>query len=361
MANIIDYLMWRGDLTFKRDPLNEIDGAVLSRLTYQRFEMLEKSPEKMTLSEAVGKILLIPDIEEKTLFKDDYAFMKEIIKTERFKNLIILNYIDIIQKENQTQFSAITLLDRECGILLVFYRGTDNTIVGWKEDFNMAFVTPLPGQIKAVEYLEAMSGKGSGKIYVGGHSKGGNLAVYAAAFAPTDVQKKIERVFNYDGPGFDETIIKEGGFDRIKDRISTYVPQSSVVGMLLEHEEDYTIVHSERTFIMQHDLYSWDVTGKNFLILEKVDDSSRFVDQTLKDWLKNMDKEEREAFVEGIFTVMEKGNYSTLREMKENWLSSGVNMIKGAMELSPEARKSVGEAFSLLLKSSKLSLMNFKK
>ncbi len=361
MANIIDYLVWRGDLSFERDPLNEVDGAILARLTYQRFEMLDEPLENKTLSSAVERILSIPGIEEKTLFKNDYDFMKKIVISPRFKDLVIINYTDIIQKENQTQFSALTLLDDKNNTLLVFYRGTDNTLVGWQEDFNMAFVTPLPGQIKAVEYLEEMSGKTDGRIYVGGHSKGGNLAVYAGAFAPEKLQDRIERVFNYDGPGFEEKIIKEGGFDRMKGRISTFVPQSSVVGMLLEHEEDYTIVHSERTFIMQHDIYSWDVEGKSFQILEEVDDSSRFVDLTLKEWLKNMDKDEREAFVEGIFTVMEKGNYSTLREMKENWLSSGMNMIKGAMELTPEQRKSVTEALSLLLKSSKLSLMNFKK
>ncbi len=361
MANIIDYLLWRGDLKFSADPLNEVDGAVLSRLTYQRFELLTPPVNGKTVGEALCDILLLPSIEEKTLFKNDYDFMKALVKAERFMHLKILDYTDIVEKENQTQFSALTLLDKDTKSLLVFYRGTDNTIVGWKEDFNMAFVTPLPGQLMAEKYLEKMSLSHSGRIFVGGHSKGGNLALFASAFAPESIQKRIDKVFNYDGPGFDESIIKESGFTQIRKKVYTFVPQSSVVGMLLEHEGDYTIVHSERTFIMQHDIYSWDVEGKRFTVLEEVDGSSRFVDNTLKDWLKKMDKPEREAFVDGIFTVMESGNYTTLREMKENWLSSGLSMVKGAVNLPPEKRKSVLEAFSLLLKSSKLALVAFRK
>lgn len=359
MANIIDYLEWRGDITFNSDPLNEVDGAVLSRLTYQRFEFLSHPIKNMTLESVISEILNLPGIEEKTLFKDDYNFMNVIVKAERFKNLIILDYTNTI--EDETQFSALTLLDKTTDTLLVFFRGTDNTLVGWKEDFNMAFVTPLPGQLKAEKYLERMSRETDGKIFVGGHSKGGNLALFASSFVSQSIQKRIERVFNYDGPGFEESVIKDSGFERIRNKVSTYVPQSSVVGMLLEHEEDYTIVHSERTFIMQHDIYSWDVKGKSFEVLEKVDGSSLFVDHTLKDWLKKMDRKEREAFVDCIFSVMESGKYSTLREMKENWLLSGMGMIKGVMNLTPEERKSVTEAFSLLFKSSKLTLLGIKK
>lgn len=359
MANIIDYVVWRGDLTFECDPLNEVDGAVLSRLTYQRYEYLKSPVIGKSLGDTLREILAIPGIEEKVLYKGDWEFMNAVAGSKRFCNLTVLDYTDTI--EDETQFSALTLLDKSTDTLLVFFRGTDNTLVGWKEDFNMAFVTPLPGQIRAKEYLERMSALSPGKIYVGGHSKGGNLALFSSAFASASVQERIGLVFNYDGPGFEESVIKNSGIEKIKNRIRTFVPQSSVVGMLLEHEEDYTIVHSERTFIMQHDIYSWDVTGKSFEVLEEVDGSSRFVDHTLKDWLKKMDKEEREAFVDCIFSVMESGNYSTLREMKENWLTSGMGMLKGIMNLSPEQRKSVTEAFSLLFKSSKLTLLTFRK
>jgi len=395
MANIIDYLEWRGDLSFKANPLNEIDGAILARLTYQRFEMLSHPVEGAMLSNTIKEILALHNIEEKTLIKNDYDFMKAIAKSERFKNLTILDYTNMIEKESQTQFSAITLLveesedcdksedkneaqdknatqDKSDGknedksavydnkTLLVFFRGTDNTLVGWKEDFNMGFMTFLPGQVKAADYLTKMSKLSNGKIIVGGHSKGGNLAVFASAFTTKDVQKRIEKVFNYDGPGFDETVIKKEGYERICSCIETFVPQSSVVGMLLEHEEKYIIVHSSRTGLWQHDIYSWDLLGAKFCILEEVDNSSRFIDYTLKEWIKSMSKEERESFVDAIFSVMANGNYATLREMKENWVSSGMGMIKGVMNLTPESRKSVGEALSLLVKSSKLGLLNFK-
>lgn len=360
MANIIDYLQWRGDLSFTADPLNEIDGAILARLTYQRFEMLPEPLEGTKLSSAIEEILALPNIEEKTLIKSDYDFMSTIVKSARFKNLVILNYTNIIEKESQTQFSALTLHDKENNTLLVFFRGTDNTLVGWKEDFNMGFMTALPGQLKAAEYLSQMSKLTTGRIIVGGHSKGGNLAVFASAFTTQDVQTRIDKVFNYDGPGFDESVIQKEGYERICSCISTFVPQSSVVGMLLEHEEKYIIVHSSRTGLWQHDIYSWDLLGSKFDILEEVDNSSKFIDYTLKSWIKSMSKEERESFVDAIFSVMETGNYATLREMKENWVSSGMGIIKGVMNLSPESRKSVTEAVSLLLKSSQLGLMTFK-
>ncbi len=361
MANIIDYLEWRGDLKTIIDPLNEVDAAILARLTYQRFEMLEESVKNMKLESALERILAIENIENKTLMKSDYDFMKALLKSTRFKDFVILDYTDRIEKESQTQFSALTLLDKDTGVLLVFFRGTDNTLVGWKEDFNMAFVIPLPGQIMAKEYLETMSALTRGDIIVGGHSKGGNLALYASAFADEDTQRRIRHVYNFDGPGFDEETIKNEGFKRIQKSISTYVPQSSVVGMLLEHEEEYRVVHSTRSGLWQHDIYSWEVKTKAFEVLEEVDNSSRFVDYTLKSWLKNMSKEEREGFVDALFSVMEKGNYSTLREMRENWLISGVGMLKGAMDLTPDERKRITEGVSLLLKSSKVGLLNFRK
>ncbi len=361
MANIIDYLEWRGDLKTIIEPINEVDAAILSRLTYQRFEMLKKSIKNTPLESALTRILAIDDIENKTLIKSDYDFMLSLLKCQRFKDLIILDYTDRIEKESQIQFSALTLLDKDTGVLFVFFRGTDNTLVGWKEDFNMAFVIPLPGQIMAKEYLKNMSALTKGDIIVGGHSKGGNLALYASAFVEESVQKRIRHVYNFDGPGFDEETIKNPGFERIKKSVSTYVPQSSVVGMLLEHEEEYRVVHSSRSGLWQHDIYSWEVKRKEFEILEEVDNSSRFIDYTLKSWLKNMSKEEREGFVDALFSVMEKGNYSTLREMRENWLPSGMGIIKGALDLTPEERKRISEGVSLLLKSSKIGLLNFRK
>ncbi len=361
MANIIDYLEWRGDLKTIIDPLNEVDAALLARLTYQRFEMLEGSVKNLRLEDALERILELDDIENKTLMKSDYDFMKALVKSSRFKDFVILDYTDRIEKESQTQFSALTLLDNDTGVLFVFFRGTDNTLVGWKEDFNMAFVIPLPGQIMAKEYLLSMSALTKGDIIVGGHSKGGNLALYASAFVDEDTQKRIRQVYNFDGPGFDEETVKDEGFKRIEKSISTYVPQSSVVGMLLEHEEEYMVVHSTRSGLWQHDIYSWEVKRKEFEILDEVDNSSRFVDYTLKAWLKNMSKKEREGFVDALFSIMKGGNYSTLKELRENWPISGVGMLKGAINLTPEEKKRISEGITLLLKSSQIGLLNFLK
>lgn len=356
MANIIDYLSWRGDLSLSNDPINEIDGAILARLAYMRYEKINIKKNE-SLYSALKTILSLPNIENIQLIEGDSSLMKTIIGTKRFSSFVIIDYTNEIDEKTQTQFSAITLLEKESKTLFVLFRGTDNTLVGWKEDFNMAFSTPLIGQIKAVDYLTKMSSTiENNSIIVSGHSKGGNLAVFASSFVDKKVQDKIEVVFNFDGPGFDERTIKEKGYEAICSKIKTFVPQSSVVGMLLEHEEKYTVVHSENISIMQHDIYSWSLLANHFIHLDTVDNSSRFIDYTLKTWLKSMDEDEREKLIDGIYSVMVESNAKTLKELKENWLKSSKGIIKATINLDSETKKAVSSALSSLLKSSKFAL-----
>ncbi len=356
--NIFDYLNWRGDLSFRQSPFNEVDGAVLAKLSYLPLErVLEQgSTEAVSIADAAKKLLALPNIEASFMRREDSPLLSAVAESPRFCNMGIFNCVNRFDPESQTQFFALTIRLSESELYVAF-RGTDNTLVGWKEDFNMCFVCPVPAQKLAVEYLEATVKNSVGRITVGGHSKGGNLAVYAAAFVSPAAQLRVQAIYNYDGPGFDDKVLSTEGYKNICERVSTIVPQSSIVGMLLGHEEKYTIVHSEQNGIMQHDLCSWNVRQSTFKSLETVDNSSKFIDRTLKSWLAEMDYAEREKFVDGVYAVMCETHTNSIREMNSHKLANLRTVIKSTKKMDDETREAVLKALRLLLKSTKASLV----
>ena len=358
MANIKDYLYWRGDLTFEQCAFNEVDGVILSRLSYAPYELvIDELPQSFhTIGRTSEAMLSFPDIAKHVVLPEDVNLLKEIRKSNRFKDLKVLFCDSQLDVESQTQFFGVTYkLSDE--LYYVVYRGTDNTLVGWKEDFNMGFVCPVPAQKLADEYLERVAAELEGSLIVGGHSKGGNLAVYAAAFCHDDIQPRIRTVYNFDGPGFDETVLTAPGYKRICDRVKTYVPQSSIVGMLLGHEEKYTIVHSTHTVMpLQHDTYTWDINRDRFVYLETVTNSSKFLDSTLKGWIAALDVEQREKVVDTVYTVLKETNALTLRELSENWLATTRAIVKSIKNLDDETKKIVSEALRSLMKCARDAL-----
>ena len=224
-------------------------------------------------------------------------------------------YRNELLPEMESQFAAVTWL-LPGGSALITYRGTDTTLTGWKEDFNMSFQTCVPAQEKALWYLEAFAkGHPTMPILVAGHSKGGNMAVYAAARCQPELQARLTAVHNHDGPGFQAAILREPGYREVLTRVRTFVPQSSVVGMLLEHEESYTVVRSRQLSLLQHDPYSWEVLGGDFICLEEVDENSRFLDGTIKTWLGQTSLQERNDFVDAVFELLTLGEIDDLRDV----------------------------------------------
>lgn len=358
MAGIIDYLEWRGDLPLSSYPFNEVDGGILARLAYLKLELTGKEWQGKSLKDALEALLPLPESEKG---KNDDAFIKALSSSSRFSSLIILDYTSLLESGSQTQFAALTLKDKKSGRIYLFYRGTDNTILGLKEDFNMSFMTVIPGQIKALEYLKTVMERYDGTFVLGGHSKGGNFALYASSFIDEESQKRIEAIYNYDGPGFEESLIETEGYRRICPLVSSFIPQTSIVGMMLEHEEKYTFVHSSGSGVGQHNIYSWDVKRTSFVHLDGVDYSSRFIDGALKSWLKNLDREKRGEFIDAVYTVMEASGAETLKELRDKWFASGIKIFKEYRSLPPETRKTMSEAMGVLFRSSKESLKNLRK
>ncbi len=341
MADCFDYLDWRGDVPFRAAAPNEIDGMLLSRFSYLPFELVGQNA-KLSIGDATRKMLEAEDLERHLVSHKDKRLIEAFGTSERFSNLIFFGYENKIDIESETQFSAVTIKLLP-NLYYVAFRGTDDTFIGWKENFNMSFTFPVPAQALAVKYLEKIAGKLHGRFVCGGHSKGGNLAVYAASFCKKSVQKRIVAVENFDGPGFDERVLSQPGYLAIRERIRTFVPKSSVVGMLLSHEEEYTIVDSETTGILQHDTYSWITLRDRFKYLEKVTDASRFLDLTLKEWISSISEEKREQFIDALYDVISETKVQTLSEFSENWLANTLTVARSLRNLDDDTKKLLGE------------------
>lgn len=349
MSNIFDYISWRGDLDFKENRFNEIDNLILSRIAYFPFDNY-LAEEKITLDEVYKKMKTNLK-KDNYLQKEDIEFLPLLAKSKRFSKIKISDYINKIDEKKEKQFSAITITLPNDYIYVAF-RGTDNTIVGWKEDFNMSFQDLVPSQIDAVKYLENVGKKYREKLIVGGHSKGGNLAVYAAMCCSRKIEEKIEAVYNNDGPGFQENIINSREYKNIVKKVHTYMPQSSIIGRLLNHKEKCIILKSTQSGIMQHDLYTWQLLGTKF-IRDELTTSSDFMDNTITKWLKEVDNQKREKFIDTLFEILTQTNIRTLNEMGKNKLHTAKMILISYKNIDEQSKKIILETLNALFNAAK--------
>ena len=346
MANLFDYLAWRGDLPFDAVGFNEIDGMILARFAYADFEHAAPMQNgEASLGEVAWALA-----EKQTEKTDDLALLRTLAESERFRSLRLSDYENRFDAETQTQFSAITVRLTE-GVSYLAFRGTDTTLVGWKENFNMAFLCPVPSQREAADYL-ARAAQKKGRLILGGHSKGGNLAVYAAALCKPSVQQRIDAVYNYDGPGFEASVLHSEGYRQILPRVHTFVPQSSIIGMLLEHGEKITVVHSTRTNgLQQHDLCSWEVLPRGFLCMEERTSSSRFIDATVSAWLAEIDYAQRKCVIDTVYGALEQTHAQTLQELSERRFAATKAVLRAARHFDEETKNAVTQTLRLLMRS----------
>lgn len=316
MATIFDYLKWRGDLTFTQDPLNAVDALIFSTLSYIRFGGTEAALPRapVTLKAAAEEFFAQEDHETRCRVQRDLDLLHEAVQTKRFGDSQICMYRDLLVPEQETQFAAMTFL-LDDGSMFLAFRGTDNTLVGWKEDFNMTFQQTVPAQRLALQYTRDVALEYLRPMYLGGHSKGGNLAVFAAARSSPMLQQRMLGIYNHDGPGFTSYLMGDPGYLAMVPRIKTCIPQSSVIGMLLEHEEPYTVIRSKSVGLLQHDPYTWDVLGKDFLPVEEITEGSQFVDATIKTWFSEMTSQERGQLVDVMYALLGSGGAENVYEL----------------------------------------------
>ncbi len=358
MANIMDYLDWRGDLTLAASPFNEVDGLILAELSFINFEGIVPPPELgrgVPLREAAdayfarhggGEIdmgVLVPDRIPDLLCR--------MARSARFGSMLVSGYCELLDDVREQQFAALTV-ELGDGSIYIAYRGTDDTIVGWKEDLNMGYLEVIPSQTRALEYLGRMTQQyPDAKLRIGGHSKGGNLSVYAAVKAPAAVQERIVQVYNNDGPGFAKPLTGTPEHARVADRILTVVPQSSVVGQLLEHERTAEVVRSDAEGVMQHDGFSWQVERDHFVHLDGFSREGKVIDETLESWEESLSPEQRKAFAGALYTVLTASGARTLSDLNGDKLKSAVTMLKTYSSLDRETRRVLSGSLRALVGS----------
>lgn len=357
MSNLMDYLDWRGDLAFREAPFNEVDNLILAQLVYVEFAGIVPAPGEegtITVKEACELFFAAHDrkeiMERVSMTKTAAFVLEKMAQTERFCNTQLFGYINDISKEEQSQFSVVCVrLDDKS--IYVSFSGTDNTIVGWRENFNMGYLSETPGQLKAVDYLNHIVKEDWKKIRVGGHSKGGNLSVYASVKCDRNIQKRIVKVYSNDGPGFSEEMIQSREYQRMLPKIKTILPESSIVGMLLEHQEKFEVVKSSQSGIQQHDAMSWEVLGSHFVYVEKVAPQSILLDETMKKWIFQLTKEQREEIVDTVFSMLDDAKIYTVDDFYNSKWKKVQELMKAKSKLSPETQELFSQALRMLWKT----------
>lgn len=359
MKDLYEYISWRGDLDFKQAEFNNLDALVLSMLSYINFDNLlakERQKNKISLRDAATFYQKPKDSEmEIHMIRENMNFFMAVSKTKRFGNLFLRHYSSETYVEKTLQFAAIEFLLND-GTVFISFRGTDDTLVGWMEDLNMGYLEIVPSQQRAVEYLERTQKYRLKKIRLGGHSKGGNLAVYSSAFVSKQIQARILNIYNFDGPGFHKSILESSGYKIIMPKIKTFVPETSIVGRLLWHQEDPLIIKSVEIGIFQHDPFSWKIKYMDFLYSEKLDTSSRILEEAVHNWLIKLEPEKRKEFVRTIFSLFEVNRIYSIKQFKSQKIQILKELMTTYNALPKHDKKMMQETINLLLNETKKSL-----
>ena len=309
MPNLHDYILWRGDLSFEQDPLNEVDMLLLSQLSYVAFGPFVPGPtlfpQYVTLQAAAQRLL---EYDSEGTLIHQHAFMWKNIRkllemaaaSRRFGYIRLCAYVDELSDESQ--FAALCM-DIGDDVKAVAFRGTDDSIAGWKEDLLMVLDDPIPAQKRAAEYLRQLMDEIQSDVVLTGHSKGGNLAVFAAVHLPPDKRARIRMIANLDGPGFSRSLQGEAGYEDVREKICVLLPESSVVGRLLEQEADFRIVKASALGILQHDAFTWQVQGPSLVRAERLTASSEYLSCVIRAWLDKLDTLQRKEFLEAVFAM----------------------------------------------------------
>lgn len=349
MSNIIDYLTWRGDIPLASMPFNAADNLVLSLLAYIQFENVISKDDKLTVRQAAIKLSGRSN-DFGVMRSDNARLLRELTSGTRFGDAMICHCVNEIDASEEKQFAAITIC-LDDGTCFIAYRGTDNTLIGWKEDFNLSFISPVPAQTASMRYLRDVAGLTAGAIRIGGHSKGGNLAIYAASQCGPTIQDRIIAVYSNDGPGLDDANFMSEGYARIKDRFSSFVPQSSIIGMLLQHQENYAVVTSHAIGLFQHHPYTWQVSRTGFEIVDAIRPGSRYVDATLKSWLSSVSVDKRMAFVDTLYAILSSTNATTVQGLTVKWWKNALVMLKSTKNIDAQTRKLIISVLVELVKA----------
>jgi len=355
MSSIFDYLEWRGDISFDVDPFNEVDNLVLSELAYTCFDgTVPYDGEAVPLSEVRNAYFRKHPRSAIREDSDHIAkaplLMDGMVSGKRFADTFLTGYVDIVDRDEAVQMAAVTILLGD-GSAFIAFRGTDGTIAGWKEDFRMSYLQETEGQRRAVWYLNETGKRVKRPLRLGGHSKGGNFAVYASAFCDKRIRKRIKGVYTNDGPGFRPEVMATDEYRSILPLVTSIVPDTSVIGMLLTSDVAHRFVKSEASVIAQHDPLTWEVMRNSF-VESKPSDLGLFIKNSQKGWLRKLDDRERELFVDTLFSILEAAGVHSLEQLGEKKLKALSDIRSSMKEIPKDKQKEMNRIIAELLHSS---------
>ena len=352
MANAIDYIDWRGDLSFDVSPFNEVDNLLLCRLTSLDFTGIVPVDGEMPLAEAARLYFERYGDEDRRLgvllAPGSVTMVKRMLQSARFSRLVLADYENRVDERRELQFCAVTVFVPD-GTAFVAFRGTDDTLVAWKEDFYMGSMRTVPAQEESAAYLCRAAWRYEQPLRVGGHSKGGNLSVYAAMSAPEEVQARLLDVYNNDGPGFRDSVGGTEGYRRVKERIHTILPQYSLVGVLLKTDDDFEIVESCETGISAHNGFTWQVKGRRFVRCADFPFRTRVFSEAMRGWTEDLSYDERRELTNLFFGALESTGARTLTDLTAQKLRKAAAVTRELLSRE-ENRAMLADKFELLLR-----------
>ena len=341
MGNIMDYISWRGDLSFEQSQFNEVDNLILACFSYVNLDGIsavtkQKGIGLKKLTKEFMKLHTMKELEaDKSFIRLAPFMMMKMAKSVRFGKCVVRNYVNDIVTEAEQQFAAMEIV-LEDGTSYVSFRGTDDTIIGWKEDFNLS-TGVVPAQKRAIEYLQKISEHTDGMLRVGGHSKGGNLAIYGSVMCKS-AHEKILEIYSNDGPGFSREFQELPEMKEMMPKIIRIIPEYSIIGTLLEHEKEPVIVASSSKGLLQHDGFSWEVQGPALVRRDSLNKTAlRFI-EILHKWIDGMDTEQKRLLIEDLFATLQASGYENLSEVQSGGLKSLAAMVKRVEKFAPESR-----------------------
>lgn len=337
--NIIDFIKINGHKTFKELEFNEIDGLILAQLSYVNYNNMCTSFIDVVDSRYLNAYETSILLSENNFMnmKDNQRLIREVLSSKRYHGLKFGHYVNEHSLEQEKQFSALTFIFEE--FVCISYMGTDETILGWKEDFNMSYLDSIPSQLEGVKYLENIASLYNLPIYICGHSKGGNIGVYSSCNCLDDVKKRIIRVYSYDAPGFNKRFIESDLYLTMLGKINMYVPESSFIGLIMYSDTNYKIVASKKWFVFQHNPYNWLVDDTSFVYKEKLSKKSWAFSESNRQWIEKFSVEERKLFFDTLFNLLEYNENRSILELKTNFKDEASRIIKNSKDISKEHKK----------------------
>ncbi len=351
MGNVVDYVGTMFD-TFAMRPFSSVDSLALSQLVYARMPQEIPSgneyvhPVNILHAEALQEIFVGNSNHENML-----ALTRNLVESPRFRDIRVgeYSYSNDFSHQHEKQFAAATFILPD-GTAYIAFRGTEVSAVGWKEDFAMTYSDPIPSQLEAVKYLERVAADiPDMPLRLGGHSKGGNMAVYAGMNCSDTTRKRIVKIYSHDGPGFSQKILKASHFEEIEQRIEKTVPEASVIGMLLESPEKYRVVKCEGTGVLQHLSFNWVVEDGDFVTLPGLSKSAQYLNASIDTWMSSISTERRIRVIDTVFNVIQSGGYDNLSELTHHAPEALSSMRKKIDEVPAEDQELVTEILKALI------------